>query len=117
MLASKIVTTPRLYSAVALRKQLRNFFGSCLTSKKLAFPLLQFYDAAKAGKTPSLEEIEQEELNSVTNISPKIGIDALKFFLNQRQTRLKIGKKLKTAIFNSRFTGLNDKSVLRLVYF
>ena len=44
---------------VALRKQLRNFFGSCSTLKKLAFSFLQFYDAAKARKKPSLTQTEQ----------------------------------------------------------
>ena len=56
--ASKIATISRLQSAVALRKQLRNSFGSCSTWKKLAFSLVQFYDAAKAGKKPSLKQIK-----------------------------------------------------------
>ena len=34
----------------------------------------------------------------------KIDIDALKVKKNQEQMRLKIGKKLKTASLNSRFT-------------
>ena len=35
----------------------------------------------------------------------KIDIDALKFLQSQEQMRLNIGKKLKTASLNSRFTG------------
>ena len=35
----------------------------------------------------------------------EIDIDALKFLQNQEQMRLNIGKKLKTASLNSRFTG------------
>ena len=35
----------------------------------------------------------------------KIDIDVLKFFRNQEQKRLNIGKKLKPACLNSRFTG------------
>ena len=78
MFANKIVTIPRLSSAVALRKQLRKFFGSCSTWKKYAFSLLQFYNAAKTGKKPSLKQTEQKELNSATNMATKIDIDTLK---------------------------------------
>ena len=35
----------------------------------------------------------------------KIDIDTLKFFFNQEQMRLKIGKKLNIARFNFRVTG------------
>ena len=36
---------------------------------------------------------------------------------NQKQIGIKIGRKLKTAGLNSRFTGLKIVRVLRLVYF
>ena len=38
-------------------------------------------------------------------MSAEINIDARKFLQNQEQMRLNIGKKLKTASLNSRFTG------------
>ena len=42
----------------------------------------------------------------------KIDIDSLKiFFKNQKQIRLKIGKKLKTACLNSRVSGSKKKTV------
>ena len=65
---------------------------------------MQFYDAAKARKKPSLMQTEQQELSNVSNMPAKIDIDALKIFTNQKQMRLNIGKKLKTASLNSRFT-------------
>ena len=71
--------------------------------------LLQFYDAAKARKKPSLKQTEQSELNSVSNMTAKIDIDALKILQNQEQMRLNIVKKLKTASLNSRFTGSKKK--------
>ena len=38
-------------------------------------------------------------------MASEIDIDALTFLKNQDQIRLKIGKKLRTACLNSRFTG------------
>ena len=50
-------------------------------------------------------------------MSAKIDIDALKLLKDQKQMRLNIGQKLKTASLNSRFTGFKKKSVLRLAHF
>ena len=47
----------------------------------------------------------------------KIDIDALKFLQNQEQMIMNIGKKLKTASLNSRFTGSEKKSLLQLAHF
>ena len=46
--------------------------------KKLAFSLLQFYEAAKAGKKLLLRQTLHWELWSATNMFAKIDIDALK---------------------------------------
>ena len=42
-------------------------------------------------------------------MAAKIDIDVLTFLKNQEQMRLKIGKELKTASLNSRFTGSKTK--------
>ena len=47
----------------------------------------------------------------------KIDIDALKIFKNQEQMRLNIGKKLKTASLNSRFTGCKKEKRIDLLTF
>ena len=62
---------------------------------------------------------ENRILNTVANMVAKIDIDVLKiFFLNQKQMRLKISKKLKTASLNSiELLVLKKNSVLRLVDF
>ena len=59
-------------------------FCSSSTWKKLAFSLLQFYDAAKARKKPSLKHTEQYELKRVSNMTAEIDIDALKVFTKLR---------------------------------
>ena len=54
---------------------------------------------------------EHSELISFTNIVARINIDALKILM-----RLKIGKKLRTASLNTKFTGsYKKKSVLRQI--
>ena len=60
-------------SAQAIEK----FFWQLFNLKKLAFSLLQFYNAAKARKKPSLKQTEQYELNSVSNMPAEIDVDAL----------------------------------------
>ena len=51
-------------------------------------------------------------------MAAKIDINALKIYKkNQKQMRLKIGKKLKTANCNSKFTDLRKRSVPRFVHF
>ena len=47
----------------------------------------------------------------------KIDIDVLKILQNQEQMRLNIGKKLKTASFNSRFTGSKKEEYFDLLTF
>ena len=47
----------------------------------------------------------------------EIDIDALKIFENQEQMRLNIGKKLKTASLNSRFTGSKKEVYFDLLTF
>ena len=42
-------------------------------------------------------------------MAAKIDIDALKIFTKSKQMRLNIGKKLKTASLNSRFTGSKEE--------
>ena len=76
--------------------QLRNFFGNS-TWKKLAFSLLQFYDAAKARKKPSLKQTKQLELNSVSNMPAKIDIDALKIFTRSRTNKTEYWQKIKNS--------------------
>ena len=49
MFASNITAILRLSSAVTLCKQLRILFGIVQLEKKIAFSLLLFYDAVKAG--------------------------------------------------------------------
>ena len=46
--------------------------------KKLAFSLLQFYDAAKAAKKRLLKLTEHLKLSSFINIVTKIDVDDLK---------------------------------------
>ena len=46
--------------------------------EKLAFTLLQLYDAAKQQKKRLLKLIKHSESNSFTNMVAKIDIDALK---------------------------------------
>ena len=65
----------------------------------------------------SLKQAELYELNSVSNMPAKIDIDALKILQNQEQMRLNIGKKLKTASLNSRFTGSKKQVCFDLLTF
>ena len=65
--------------------------------KKLAFLLLQFYDAAKVRKKPSLKHTEQQELNSVTNMPAKIDINALKNFKTSRTNESEYRQKIKNS--------------------
>ena len=70
------------------------------------FSLLQFYDAVKARKKPSLKQTEQQELKSVSNLPAKIDIDALKSFTKSRTiNETEYRQKVKTASLDSRFTG------------
>ena len=68
------------YRALLLCASNWEFFWQLFTLKKACFCLLQFYDTAKAGKKPSLKQTEQQELNSVTNMTAEIDIDAFKIF-------------------------------------
>ena len=63
----------------------------------------------------SLKQTELQELNSVSNIPAKLTSMLSKFLQNQEQLRLNIGKKLKTASLNSRFTG-SKKEVYLVTY-
>ena len=47
----------------------------------------------------------------------EIDIDALKIFTKSEQMRLNIGKKLKTASLNSRFTGSKKEVYFDLISF
>ena len=53
-------------------------FGSRSHRKRLAFSLLHFCEAAKAGKHRLLELKEHSELSSFTNMVAEIDTDALK---------------------------------------
>ena len=85
-------------------QSIENFFGRSSTRKKLAFLLLQFYKDAKARKKPSLKQIEQLELKVFQTCLLKLTSMLLKVLQNQEEMRLNIGKKLKTASLDSRFT-------------
>ena len=70
---------------------------------------MQFYDAAKARKKPSLKLTEQYGLNSVSNMPVTIDIDPVKIFKKSRTNRTVYQQKLKTASLNSVFTGFKNK--------
>ena len=52
---------------------------------------------AKAGKKPSLKQTEQYELNSITNMATKIGINALKIFEKSRTNEAENQQKIKNS--------------------
>ena len=60
-----------------MRRQLRKILPVVQIKKKLAFSLLQFYDAAKPAKKALLRLTEHSELNNFTNMVAKIEIDDL----------------------------------------
>ena len=59
--------------------------------------LLQFYDAAKARKKPSLKQTEQKELKSVSTMPAKIDIDAFKSFAKSRTNETEYRQKIKNS--------------------
>ena len=66
--------TESCYSVQANEK----FSAVVQAEKKRAFLLLQLYNAAKAAKTPLLEQTEHKELSSFANMVAKNDINALK---------------------------------------
>ena len=80
---------------------LKNFFA-LFEMKILAFSLFLHYDAANTARKAFTQADRILGIKQFTHIVTRIDIDALKIL---EQMKVKIGKKLRTANFNSKFTG------------
>ena len=65
----------------------------------------------------SLKQTELQELNSVSNMTAEIDIDALKIFTKSRTNETEYWQKLRTTSLNSRFTGSKKEVYFDLLIF
>ena len=94
---------PRLSSAVAPVTEKFRLLFKVKKTRFCNFTMLQKQQKKCLLKT------EHSELNSCMNMVAKLGIDALKIY---EQMRLKIGKNLRTASLNLKFSGSYKKKSL-----
>ena len=100
-----------LHTAQAIEKN----FCCCFNRKKLAFSLLQYYDAAVKTAKKALTQADRAfGLNNFTIWSLKLTLMFSNLRTNQKQMKLKIGKKLRATSLNSKFTSSYEKSVIRV---